>query len=257
MRRCALIGVGHDPKLYDAGPYSFSVEKLRTLRRKHFRDESAFAEIMCDTVVPYSEATVLGMAEVQPRQRALLGCSLSSLLALRTMLRPEQIFGQFICGSPSLHFVPQLVNDARAACREKASSPSHLLMVVGGFEERPLSEGGNEIPQASREMADVLRKGGHRVDPMLVLAGESHDSLKPALISRACGWLEQCWASPSVTSVTSVTSESVGEAGVLMATATEAAVAEDASTRHREHLAYIGVLAAGVVLGWCLRARTA
>ena len=32
-------------------------------------------EILIDTVVPYSEATVLGMADVVPRQRALLGCS--------------------------------------------------------------------------------------------------------------------------------------------------------------------------------------
>ena len=69
MRRAAVVGVGHDPSLYNAGAYGFSVEALRDLRRKHFRDDiGGFMEILIDTVVPYSEATVLGMADVVPRR---------------------------------------------------------------------------------------------------------------------------------------------------------------------------------------------
>jgi hypothetical protein len=41
-------------------------------------------------------------------------------------------------------------------------------------------------------MAGVLRRGGHSVEVQRV-PEESHDSLKPSLVSRAFGWLERSW----------------------------------------------------------------
>jgi hypothetical protein len=88
LRRCAIVGVGHNPALFGAGQRSFDVDALRTMRRMHFRDdEGGFLRALCEQVVPHCE-TLLGIAALPPERRALLGCSLSSLLALRAVLRP-------------------------------------------------------------------------------------------------------------------------------------------------------------------------
>ena len=51
MRRCALVGIGHEPSLYAAGAHGFSTDALRTLRRRHFRDDlGGFRETLCSFI---------------------------------------------------------------------------------------------------------------------------------------------------------------------------------------------------------------
>ena len=193
LRKCAIVGVGHDSAAYEAGPFGFNVEALRDLRRLHFRydgipDSRAFLEALRTDIVPHCEQSLLELPEMLPREnRALLGCSLSSLLALRTVLRPKNqlepsrsrstgggdVFGVLVCGSPSLIFTPELINEARRVFPEKskkeAKHPVKLLFVSGETEARKPVDGGNGIPQAADYMAGLLRRGGHHVWRILLV----------------------------------------------------------------------------------------
>lgn len=231
MRRCVLVGVGHDPALFHAGPHGWKVPNLRELRRRHFLRNQGNFLYMVSNAVPRAEP-MLGLAGITRERRALLGCSLSSLLALRTVLRPSvpsaasgDVFGCVVAGSPSLPLCPQLLDEAMAAASAASATPSerppptqaechavHVLLIVGEREatctndaaeieqlrarlglgaEAPM---GNGIPVAAEAMASLLRKLGHPVEDVVVVAGEGHDSLKPCLVSRGMGWLEKCWS---------------------------------------------------------------
>ena len=87
LRGCVIVGVGHDPSLFRAGPQGWKVQSLRELRRRHFlRGEGGFLHAV-QHALPRAEA-MFGLVGITRERRALLGCSLSSLLALRTVLRP-------------------------------------------------------------------------------------------------------------------------------------------------------------------------
>ena len=234
MRHCAVVGVGHDPAHFRANSSGWKVENLRDLRRRHFlRGEGRFLHYMC-LELPRMEP-MLGLPGITRERRALLGCSLSSLLALRTVLRPSRptaisggdVFGCVVLGSPSLPLCQGLLDEAAsvaasvaaAAATKDAQGPPHsalhtvrVLFVVGEREATcsneapevrelrqrlglaPTAQVGNGIPAAACEMARCLREAGHVVDDPVIVAGESHGSLKPSLISRAFGWLEDGWS---------------------------------------------------------------
>ena len=103
LQRLAVVGVGHHPSTFggdDAG--GWDVVRLRELRRAHFlRNEGGFLAALCESIVPHAEAR-LGLGAIAPEQRCLLGCSLSSLLALRSLIFFPGTFGHYILGSPSL-----------------------------------------------------------------------------------------------------------------------------------------------------------
>lgn len=90
-------------------------------------------------------------------------------------------------------FTPDLIQELRRSSRHAAKAPAQLLIVVGSFEGLPKAQGGNGIPQAAEYAAGLLRTRGHAVE-MVSVPDETHDSLKPALVSRACGWLERVWS---------------------------------------------------------------
>lgn len=233
MRHCALVGVGHDPSHFRANAKGWKVENLRDLRRRHFlRGEGRFLHYMCHEL-PRMEP-MLGIPGITRERRALLGCSLSSLLALRTVLRPSRpsavsggdVFGCVVLGSPSLPLCQGMLDEAAKVAAAAAASKdaqgaattachaARVLFVVGEREATcsneapevhelrqrlklaPTAQVGNGIPAAAREMARCLREAGHVVDDPVVVGGESHGSLKPSLISRAFGWLEDGWTVP-------------------------------------------------------------
>ena len=194
LRRVAVVGVGHHPESCLAGHADgWDVSALRELRRAHFlRAEGGFLEALCDRVVPFAEAS-LGLGAFGPAQRALLGCSLSSLLALRTIFLRPATFGHYVLGSPSLPLAQGLfkVEEERAAAYVPAARGCDTgLLLLAGEAEGTIRGGGNEIPLQAHRLAERLRGRKLGVELRLV-AGEDHGSLKPSLVSGGAGWLER------------------------------------------------------------------
>ena len=180
MRTCAIVGVGHDPTTYGAHSYGWDTDVLREHRRRDYlrgADDDAFLRALQTDVIPIAECR-LGLAAALPsRRRAILGCSLSSLLALRSLLREsaprERPFGLLILGSPSLWAAPELIEEARRLPKPrstKAFVPADVLVVWGE------GEAGNGIPERADCLARVLSRVGHRVTA-LCISGEDHNSL--------------------------------------------------------------------------------
>jgi hypothetical protein len=198
MRRCAIVGVGHDPSLFDFTCDGWDVAKLRELRRAHFlRDErdGFFRHALIEHAVPRAEA-LLGCS-LTSEQRAVMGCSLSSLAALRTLLRSSgtqpRTFDVLVLGSPSLPLCPALLDEARDASKGgQTKQPAKIMFVTGEAEADPIL--GNGIPAAAKTMAGLLTTLGHQVSTVEV-AGEDHGSLKPSLVSRGLGFAASCWQS--------------------------------------------------------------
>lgn len=198
MRRCAIVGVGHDPSLFDCTCDGWNVAKLRELRRAHFlRDErdGFFRRALIEHAVPRAEA-LLGCS-LTSEQRAVMGCSLSSLAALRTLLRSSGTqpctFDVLVLGSPSLPLCPALLDAARDASEGgQTKQPAKIMIITGEAEADPVL--GNGIPAAAKTMAGLLTTLGHLVSTVEV-AGEDHGSLKPSLVSRGIGFAASCWQS--------------------------------------------------------------
>ena len=198
MRRCAIVGVGHDPSLFDCTCDGWNVAKLRELRRAHFlRDErdGFFRHALIEHAVPRAEA-LLGCS-LTSEQRAVMGCSLSSLAALRTLLRSSgtqpRTFDVLVLGSPSLPLCPALLDEARDASKGgQTKQPAKIMFITGEAEADPVL--GNGIPAAAKTMAGLLTTLGHLVSTVEV-AGEDHGSLKPSLVSRGLGFAASCWQS--------------------------------------------------------------
>ena len=198
MRRCAIVGVGHDPSLFDCTCDGWNVAKLRELRRAHFlRDErdGFFRRALIEHAVPRAEA-LLGCS-LTSEQRAVMGCSLSSLAALRTLLRSSGTqpctFDVLVLGSPSLPLCPALLDAARDASEGgQTKQPAKIMFITGEAEADPVL--GNGIPAAAKTMAGLLTTLGHLVSTVEV-AGEDHGSLKPSLVSRGLGFAASCWQS--------------------------------------------------------------
>ena len=127
----------------------------------------------------------------------IVGCSLSSLAALRTLLRSSgtqpRTFDVLVLGSPSLPLCPALLDAARDASEGgQTKQPAKIMIITGEAEADPVL--GNGIPAAAKTMAGLLTTLGHLVSTVEV-AGEDHGSLKPSLVSRGIGFAASCWQS--------------------------------------------------------------
>ena len=204
MRRCAVVGIGFDPESsFECTEDGWNVGKLKELRRAHFlRDahDGAFHKALLEHAVPRAEALL--DCSLSSNRRALVGCSLTSLFALRTLLRSgdtrksgcashPHAFGLLVLGSPSLPLCPSLLDEAYKAHKAGPTHPLADVIIITG--EREGGVQGNGIPAKAKTMAELLRRLGHRVSSVEI-AGEDHGSLKPSLISRGVGFVADCWA---------------------------------------------------------------
>ena len=150
--------------------------------------------------VPRAEA-ILGLSPgaLPAHRRCLMGSSLSSLLALRSLFDLPETFGAIFAGSPSLVLAPRVLamaqrrtatlHDAAGSVSCSAAGREVLLMSSEGDD----SPNGSSIGSKAREMAAALNALGHRASASVV-AGEDHGSCKPSMVSRCLGWLErQVW----------------------------------------------------------------
>lgn len=122
FQRLHVVGVGHAASDVSANANGWDNAALRQLRRRDFppfehesiragRAANAcagrFASAVVDHVIPHVEGTLLGLHE-RPR-RAILGASYSAVMALQIMLRHPQAFDDFVLGSPSVCFDPEIL----------------------------------------------------------------------------------------------------------------------------------------------------
>ncbi|CAE8606521.1 unnamed protein product, partial [Polarella glacialis] len=212
LRLAAVVGVGHHPDSFGCTANAWDVEALRQQRRRDFLTcDSGFLDVFCDSLIPQVEE-YLGMPGLPMASRAILGCSLSSLFAQRLLFLRPRLFGKYILGSPSLHLAPDVFELAKAALSAAEQRPASVeslprdvgvIFVFGEGEDSGPNTvdhcgrmAGNGIPDACRKMAGMLQSLGLEDVEVRRVAGESHDTLKPALISQGFTWLEKQWLKP-------------------------------------------------------------
>ena len=207
--RIAVVGVGHMPSSYGAGPAGWNVAALKELRRADFKRSSPFLAALCDTVVPYSESQ-LGISAL-PSQRALVGASLSSLVLLRSLFLHPGLFGRYVFGSPSLPLAPELFELESSSKYAKAAHGTRCVFVAGQHEggivkdaERMActlaatlqqsEEGrGRQRSKAAQGgkgacRAEVGPEGGAPSHAQIV-PQEDHTTVKPLIIAHGLQWL--------------------------------------------------------------------
>lgn len=218
--RLQIVGVGHVASDFAASAEGWDNATLRQLRRRDFppfehpsirpgRAPNAhadrFACSLVDRVMPHVEGSLLGLTE-RPR-RALLGASYSAVMALQVLLSRPGAVDDFVLGSPSVCFDPEILVPLAAldlaAARGGASAPLRpgAFVAIGAEENEPPPEAGatalcsrpgnvhRGIPDGARELASVLRDRGVEVDGVHEFAGEDHTSMKLSLVSRGLMWL--------------------------------------------------------------------
>jgi len=145
---------------------------------------------------------------------------------------PHHVLDAYVLGSPSVPFDPELLewlttpdtalNDASGAVRPAqhgahhaqhdasgAVRPAGVFVAYGEREREPppppdapatqwtslRANVHRGIPEASHQLAAVLRARGLVVEGAVEIAGEDHTSLKLSLVSRGIGWLiNERWA---------------------------------------------------------------
>lgn len=149
-RRMHCVGVGFASESYKLSAAGMDNGILRDMRRRHFppfvhpshgegRQRNAYAARLAQSlgsfVVPLVEGESLGISSSagQRPRRCLLGASYSAVLALQVLLAAENAFDDFILGSPSIPFDPELLDDVRSAAKFTADVGT---IVISGAKER-------------------------------------------------------------------------------------------------------------------------
>ncbi|KAK3252509.1 hypothetical protein CYMTET_38192 [Cymbomonas tetramitiformis] len=211
-----IVGIGHAGREYDLTNDGFDTAKLRALRRRDFppRDHPAvgppgrqpnahaarLADGIAQQVIPYVEANIIspGITPVVGRtlgcRRALLGASYSAVLALQVLLRQPTTVHEFILGSPSVPFDPEIMKELEGTSLDVSAVKNNqagALILYGDREKLGLRLVGNVhdgIPAAAEDLAAVLRHQGLAVDGAHSIPGEDHSTVKFSLVSRGLMW---------------------------------------------------------------------
>lgn len=195
LRHLAVVGVGHDPACVSMSKTEWDIASLRALRRRdYWKDYSNFLKVLCDNIVPWAEQQ-LGAVKLSAARRAILGSSLSGGFSLRTLFLHPGLFGKILLGSPSLHLMPDMFELAERCAAEylteEVRTATSVFFISTEHETQQVSPPGNGIPAAARQMAAKLKAKGIEATNVYILEDEAHESMKPALVTRGLGWLEE------------------------------------------------------------------
>jgi len=106
LRDAALVGVGFDPRSYELGAEGWNTEKLVELRRKWFKEHpDVWVGILSSSELHgVAEREMLGIADQQiPREcRAIMGFSLSGVVAAKVVFNPSGRFGVAVLNEPAI-----------------------------------------------------------------------------------------------------------------------------------------------------------
>ena len=210
-RRMYIVGVGHADAAFSLDGDGFDPVSLRNIRRRDFpprdhpmysegRNRNAHAERFVDglveEVIPHVEGNLLGLST--PPRRAILGASYSAVAALQAMLRHPSAFVDFVLGSPSVVFDPEVIDDVNGGSYAKTAQEAGagVLILLGEKEREGRALPGNvhdDLPTGARKLADALRVRGLEVHGVHDITGEDHSTVKLSLVSRGLTWVtERC-----------------------------------------------------------------
>ena len=109
------------------------------------------------------------------------------------MLRQPGAFTDYVLGSPSVAFDPEILDDvARFEPPPPPREPLGALVLVGAREregKRLPANVHDDLVGGAERLASVLRARGVRVDGVVEVPGEDHGTVKFALVSRGLMWL--------------------------------------------------------------------
>ena len=214
-RRMYIIGVGHSDAAFSLDGDGFDPVSLRNIRRRDFpprdhpmysegRNRNAHAERFVDglveEVIPHVEGNLLGLST--PPRRAILGASYSAVAALQAMLRHPSAFVDFILGSPSVFWDPEVFNDINGGSFAKAAQEAGAgaLILLGEKERMGEAWPGNVVfgdrriptlPAGAEMLASALRTRGLEVDGVHDVKDEDHSTVKLSLVSRGLAWVAE------------------------------------------------------------------
>lgn len=131
FQRLYVVGIGHDPSEFAAGPNGWDGPALRNLRRRDLPPlthpaltpgqarvpnpaAQRLATALASTVFPHIETELLGLGG-RPQVRAALGASYTAVLALQVLLHAPSALDAYVLGSPSVPFDPEILDWLRAA----------------------------------------------------------------------------------------------------------------------------------------------
>lgn len=149
--------------------------------------------MLTEEVVPYVEHELLGFgSSVQPR-RAILGCSYTAVVALQVLLTYPKAFNEYLLGSPSVCFDPEILLDVELGDYQLQAVEKGVacLVMLGALESEGRSLPGNvhdQMTATTKVFAENLRKRGITVEGAEEIPGEDHTTMKLPFVSRALTW---------------------------------------------------------------------
>lgn len=131
FHRLYIVGIGHHPDAFAAGPSGWDGPGLRNLRRRDLPPlthpalnpgqarvpnpaAQRLSTALATSVFPHVEMQLLGL-RYRPQVRAALGASYTAVLALQILLHAPGALDAYILGSPSVPFDPEILDWLRAA----------------------------------------------------------------------------------------------------------------------------------------------
>ncbi|HEV7323765.1 MAG TPA: alpha/beta hydrolase-fold protein [Bosea sp. (in: a-proteobacteria)] len=181
-----ILGIGYP------GARPFDAER----RRQDLLPAEGGADRFLDLIAGGILAQVERLAPIDRTRLSLAGHSFGGLFALHALFSRPGLFRSHVAGSPSIWWEERAI----LATRERflnspvATAMPRLLITVGGEEQS-----GDELRDPQRaarlrmarmidnatEMAEVLTASGRVACEHVVLSGENHISVVPAMLSRA------------------------------------------------------------------------
>lgn len=145
------------------------------------------------------------------------GASFSAVAALQVMIRRPGTFADFVMGSPSVVFDPEVLDDlvgaggvtggvtgsiARGGKANEGESEGEgegdeavgALVLIGEKEHLGLRVAGNvhaSLPDGARDLVHALRGVGVEAEGPTDVPGEDHSTVKLSLVSRGMTWVAE------------------------------------------------------------------
>lgn len=204
FRRITLVGIGHHHSYYGLGAEGYEADNLRWYRRRDFppwthkvfleggagaeRPRNDKAQAFIDRVahfIPRFEEEHLGIRG-RPR-RGILGASYSAVVALNMMINYPELFDDYVLGSPSVCFDPEIVSLMdNTFYYQRPRIEIGVKLVLGEKERLGTKLPGNVHDHMSEDthyLGTRLRDHGIYVSGPLEIKGEDHTTIKFPLIS--------------------------------------------------------------------------